>query len=115
VTGPGRVLVTVRCRRKGHVLAELAATGEGGRVLRMRHHAVLLIGEDGRVRQQPGVHGGDPLWHSLPWPPPGGAAAYPEYFLTVSCACGAPYVVNAADLEAASVNSVTAVIADPMR
>jgi hypothetical protein len=105
----GRVLVTVRCRRKGHVLAELAAGGDGRRVLRMRHHAVLMIDEDGRVHQQPrrpGVPSGGGLWHSADW-----ETREPGY--PVTCPCLRPYLVSTADIEAAMPE--TTVIAAPMR
>jgi hypothetical protein len=107
----GRVLVTVRCRRKGHVVAELAVTGEGRRFLRMRHHAVLLIAEDGSVRQQPqpsGVPSGGGLWHEGDWETR--AASYP-----VTCACRRPCLVRTADIEAACAAGKSTVVAGPMR
>jgi hypothetical protein len=106
-----RVLVTVGCRRKGHVLAELAVTGEGQRVLRMRHHAVLLISEDGHVQQQrlpPGVPSGGGLWHSHDWEDR--SVSYP-----VTCACRRPHLVVVADIEAADTTGKPRVTADPMR
>jgi hypothetical protein len=125
----GRVLVTVRCRRKGHVLAELSAGVYGQRVLRMHHHSVLSIERDGQVRQvrlPPGLAGGPPLtWEETlsgprdtsngpyePWPvtDPDGIAIYP-----VACACGRPHLVSVADLAAAAASGEPVVIAAPMR
>ena len=107
----GRVLVTVRCPRKGHVLAELAPGGDGRRVLRMRHHAVLLIAEDGSVAQQhlpPGTPSGGGLWHSADWETR--AASYP-----VTCPCRRPHLVNVVDIEAAETAGKSTVLASPMR
>jgi hypothetical protein len=106
-----RVLVTVRCPRKGHVLAELAAGGDGRRVLRMRHHAVLFIAEDGSAAQQhlpPGTPSGGGLWHSHDWETR--AASYP-----VTCACRRPCLVVTADIEAADTAGKSTVVAGPMR
>ena len=106
-----RVLVAVRCPRKGHVLAELAAGTDGTRVLRMRHHAVLLIAEDGSVQQQhlpPGTPSGGGLWHSAGWE--ARAASYP-----VTCACRRPYLVVTGDIEAAARTGKSTVTASPLR
>jgi hypothetical protein len=102
-------LVTVRCRRKGHVLAELAATGDGHRVLRMRHHAILHITADGQVGQQPGVPGPG-LWHLSDWEARDSAASYP-----VACACRRVHLVSVADVEAATAAGQPSVAAAPMR
>jgi len=104
-----RVLVTVGCRRKGHVLAELAVTAQGQRVLRMRHHTVLLIDEEGRVN--PGNRApGEPLWHLCDWETRNSAASCP-----VACACRRVYLVSVADIEAADAVGKSWVTADPMR
>jgi hypothetical protein len=114
----GRVLVTVRCRRKGHVLAELAVTGDGQRVLRVCHHLVLLIDEDGQVKPGNRVPG-PPLWHSHDWEaraanlvtvPHSAPPGFPA-----SCACKRPHLVSAADIEAAVVAGEPVVITGPMR
>lgn len=101
----------MRCRRKGHLLAELAVTGEGKRVLRMRHHAVLHIAADGQVSQQPGSSGPG-LWHLSDWETEtrDSAARYP-----VACACRRIHLVNIADVEAAAAAGKSSVVAAPVR
>jgi hypothetical protein len=99
----------VRCRRKGHVLAELTVIGDGHRVLRMRHHAVLHIAANGEVSQQPGSSWPG-LWHLSDWETRNSAASCP-----VACACRRVHLVSVADIEAAVAAGKPSVVAAPVR
>jgi hypothetical protein len=97
----GRVLVTARCRHKGHVLAELLITG-GRRAAVVRGRGdprgalADAAGEIARLDQGEGL-GGEGASHR------------------VTCACGRPHLVREADLETARVAGEPVVIIDPMR
>jgi hypothetical protein len=103
------MIVTVGCRRKGHVLAELAATEDGHRVLRMCNHAILHIAANGEVSQQPGSPGPG-LWHLCDWETRNSAASCP-----VACACRRVHLVSVADIEAAAAAGKRWVVAAPVR
>ena len=79
----GRVIVTARCRGRGHVLAELAAS-DGGLRVRVRHHAALA--RRGPLRRQAG-QASDSLDPSLSW--------------QAGCSCGMS-TVRGTDLAAAA-------------
>jgi hypothetical protein len=90
----GRILVTARCRRKGHVLAELAA-GDPLRVL-VPHHAVGTA-KGGRIVNRRGGPVEEPLDRSMSW--------------MAMCSCGV-HPVSGRELANAADDSVAVIVLD---
>ncbi len=94
-----RILVTARCCRKGHTLAELAVTEDGVRFVRVRHHRAVTDVNDPGYIPRAGVY--DYL-------------VTDARFVTMRCSCG-PYRVSIAGLEAAAADGVPVILAEPKR
>jgi hypothetical protein len=96
----GRVIVTARCRGKGHPLVEVIPDASGLRV-RIREVAVGHS-KSGRVHYRPGG-------------PAEGTLGDGTTIFTVMCKCGRPHLVRARDLAVAAATGESVAIAAPMR
>jgi hypothetical protein len=109
----GRVLVTARCRRKGHVLAEFTATAVG-RAVHIRQPLTSYRDGDGQVVRAD--HDGGPLADASgePFRLDRGMLSGGESY-RAGCPCGRPCLVRRGDLEAAEAAGKTAIFLHPMR
>ncbi len=93
----GRVLVTARCRRRGHVLGQLLAV-TGTREVVIPHYAVGTA-KGSQIVNQRGPEVAEPLDRSMTY--------------NAMCSCGV-HAVHAAVLDDAAATGVTVITLDPI-